>query len=92
MLPTPAVLEQVLSVCSQASLSREEGRLVAGHIVIRAPAVPTRQSMLIILGLLLTAIILVSMLRMRLNGNGKGAQLGHMSEQWLAEQRSVRPS
>jgi hypothetical protein len=63
-----------------------------GHSVIRAHAVPTRQSMLIILGLLLTAIILVSMLSGRVHANGHGAHLGRMSEQWLAEQRSVRPS
>jgi hypothetical protein len=49
--------------------------------------------MLIILGLLLTAIILVSMLRVRVHANVNGAHLGRMSEQWLAaQQRSVHHS
>src|SRR5688572_24560684 len=38
-LPTPAVLEEVLSVCYQASLLREEGRPVAFRVAFGAPDV-----------------------------------------------------
>ena len=39
-------------------------------------------------GLLLTALLLILMLRV--HGNGNAAHLGRMSEQWLAAQRAVR--
>jgi hypothetical protein len=48
--------------------------------------------MLLIIGLLLTTLILVAMLRLRVNGRAKSAHLGRMSERWVAAQQSARPS
>jgi hypothetical protein len=46
--------------------------------------------MLLIIGLLITAAVFVSVIRIRPRSNA--AHLGRMSDEWLAAQRMVRPS
>jgi len=48
--------------------------------------------MLVIIGLLITATAVVTILRMRVPGGVNDARLGWMSEQWLAEHRAARRS
>ena len=48
--------------------------------------------MLLLIGVLITAIIVMSILRARSPAGVHGAHLGWMSEQWLAEYRAAHPS
>ena len=48
--------------------------------------------MLLITGVLITFVAAVAIVRGRAPGGGKVANLGGMSQQWLAEQRAARPN
>ena len=48
--------------------------------------------MLLIIGILITAIAVLSLLRIRAPGGVHTAHLGWMSEQWIAEYRAAHPA
>lgn len=48
--------------------------------------------MLLILTVVITATAVASLFRMRMPGDPTAAQLGQMSEQWLAEHRAAHTS
>jgi hypothetical protein len=48
--------------------------------------------MLLTIGLFATLAAAMTIVRVRVPGGLNAAQLGWMSEQWLAEQRASRPS
>jgi hypothetical protein len=50
------------------------------------------EHMLLIIGILITLTAVVITPRVRMRGGVNAAQLGWMSERWLAEHRASRPS